>query len=82
MDLTATAFGLLVTVTGGLFTAVVLLARRELDRSREQVADIDRRLRLAEADLFALQPIAIVLRQKNQEQAERMIDGAKHASKD
>lgn len=37
MGLTATAFGLLVTALGGLFTAVVLLARRELDRGRDQL---------------------------------------------
>lgn len=63
MDLTATAFGLLVTALGGLLAAVVLLARRELDRGREQVAELERRLAIVERDLQDLEPLAAVLRQ-------------------
>ena len=79
MDLTATAFGLLVTALGGLFTAVVLLARRELDRGREQVADLGLRLAAVERRLQDLDPLAAVLRQKAKEQAERMLESASFA---
>ena len=79
MDLTAAAFGLLVTALGGLLTAVVLLARRELDRQREQAADLDRRLALAERDLETLKPLTLTLREKAKEQAERMLGDASHA---
>lgn len=76
MDLTAAAFGLLVTALGGLFTAVVLLARRELDRGREQVADVDRRLKQVERQLVALEPVARALDRKNNLEAERFLEGA------
>lgn len=76
MDLTATAFGLLVTALGGLFTAVVLLARRELDRGREQVAELDRRLTHVEAQLVSLAPLARALDRKNNQDADRFLEGA------
>lgn len=76
MDLTATAFGLLVTTLGGLFTAVVLLARRELDRGREQVAELDRRLTHVEAQLVSLAPLARALDRKNNQDADRFLEGA------
>lgn len=76
MDLTATAFGLLVTALGGLFTAVILLARRELDRGREQVAELDRRLTHVEAQLVSLAPLARALDRKNNQDADRFLEGA------
>lgn len=79
MDLTAAAFGLLVTALGGLFTAVVLLARRELDRQREQAAELGRRLDRVEWEMRKLEPVVSVLEHNAQVQAERFLKGARRA---
>jgi hypothetical protein len=81
LDLTATAFGLLVTVVGALFTAVVLLARRELDRHREQVTDLDHRLRLIERKMDSLEPVVTVLERNAQDDGQRFVKGARLADR-
>ena len=73
MDLTAAAFGLLVTTTGGLFAAVVLLVRRELDHAREHMKDLDDRLRAIEDDNRMLRPISDGMRRKLNEAADPIV---------
>lgn len=78
MDLTATTFGLLVTVVGALFTAVVLLVRRELDHTRERLKDLDDGLRATEREHHFFRPIAQRMERKLQEAADS-IEGGEHA---
>ena len=80
MDWTATAFGLLVTVVGALFAAVVLLVRRELDHTKQQIERIDERLRKLEADQFFLRPVADGMQRKLEEGAASILTQVPRAS--
>ncbi len=69
MDWTASAFGLVVTLTGGLLTLVALLVRRELDQQRERMRELEQRIRTLERENFALRPLAKVLQRNMDEDA-------------
>lgn len=77
MDWTASAFGLLVTVTGGLFTIVILLVRRELDHLRASIAALQDKVHRLELEHVVLKPVINLLERNMEERADFMTGGAK-----
>jgi hypothetical protein len=72
-DWTAAAFGVLVTATGALATALGLMVRRELDHQRERLSQLDDRLRGMEGAVQLLRPVADEVKRKMDEQAATMV---------